>query len=219
MEESGDSVCVFQLPDETPGWFRIAAQDSWEHLYWRSDAFYLCYEDQDDSGGNRGGSVTPGTPDREPTPPEDDVLLELKPPLESEEPDVSPEEPDAAGTSTEAPEAVEDPPAAWTQQPSESAAVDTPEAVSEPAVQDQAEAGEDAAPEDLPELTVASQTAEPQEEAAEAAESAELPVENAPQKNSALPTAVQVLLVTAGIAVSVTAALAAARVGPFRKKS
>ncbi|WP_130870618.1 hypothetical protein [Intestinimonas massiliensis (ex Afouda et al. 2020)] len=39
--EPEGSQCVFVLPDETPRMFRIAAEDLWEHLYWRSEAFAL----------------------------------------------------------------------------------------------------------------------------------------------------------------------------------
>lgn len=64
-------ACIFQLADETPGLFRVAAEDPWAdpYAYWRSEAFELGpSEDDEDSGGNRGGSTTPDTPDREPEP-------------------------------------------------------------------------------------------------------------------------------------------------------
>lgn len=69
--EQGGWACIFQLTDETPGLFRIAAEDPWvdPYAYWRSEAFALGpSEDDEDSGGNRGGSTTPGTPEREPEP-------------------------------------------------------------------------------------------------------------------------------------------------------
>lgn len=87
------SVCVFRLPDETPRWFRIVAEDTWEHLYYRSEAIYLAYEEQEDSGGNRGGSTSPSVPDRQPTtpelpeealPPEEELLPEEELPPEEE---------------------------------------------------------------------------------------------------------------------------------------
>ena len=64
--ESKGNACIFVLPDETPRMFRIKAEDSWKHLYWQSEEFYLHPEEQDDSGGDRGGSVSPISPDRQP---------------------------------------------------------------------------------------------------------------------------------------------------------
>ncbi len=64
-------ACIFVLPDDTPRLFRIAAQDTWAdpYAYWQSESFQLGPpEDGEDSGGNRGGSTTPDSPDREPEP-------------------------------------------------------------------------------------------------------------------------------------------------------
>lgn len=60
-------VCNFALPDETPRMFRIAAQDWFEPLFWQSEAFSLTAPTTDDSSGNRGGSTTPVSPEREPS--------------------------------------------------------------------------------------------------------------------------------------------------------
>ncbi|MGI6031779.1 MAG: hypothetical protein ACOX7F_09850 [Eubacteriales bacterium] len=84
-QEYEGKVCVFALPDETPRWFRIVAEDRWSHEYWRTETFYLYPEEQEDSEGNRGGSTTPDSPDREPTLPEPETpgqeIPETKPEL------------------------------------------------------------------------------------------------------------------------------------------
>ena len=92
------TVCVFVLQDARPRLFRIAAEDSWFHEYWRSEARFLYPEEFDDSGGNRGGSVSPIAPDREPEPePEPEQAPEQNPEPESEqelelEPEQAPEQ-------------------------------------------------------------------------------------------------------------------------------
>lgn len=68
MEQEPDGyVCVFVLPDDTPRLFRVAARDFWEDRFWQSQAIALAPDGQEDSGGNRGGSVTPVSPQRTPT--------------------------------------------------------------------------------------------------------------------------------------------------------
>ena len=67
--EGGGWACVFKLPDDSPRLFRIAAEDPWSdpYAYWQSESVPLGpSEDSEDSGGNRGGSTTPSSPDREP---------------------------------------------------------------------------------------------------------------------------------------------------------
>lgn len=225
MEYEENLICVFQLPDETPRWFRIAAHDPLEHLYWRSDTFYLYHEDEDDSGGNRGGSTTPSKPDREPTPPEDDAVLGIAPPEEPAIPDNSTEESAAGENTAAAPESTpaEDTPAS-SNPPSVEAAASTPEpeAVLEPETQADTETEGVTAPSAPAETAAAPQTVSAHTETEESVKptvSAELPAQKIPQEESALPKAAQILLVTAGIAVSITAAAAAARIGPFRKRS
>ena len=95
-------ACVFDLHDETPALFRVAAETAWwfdEYACWRSDAFALSPpEDGEDSGGNRGGSTTPDPPEREPEPAErpdpdredpgadrDDAPSLTEPPIQNEE--------------------------------------------------------------------------------------------------------------------------------------
>lgn len=223
VEYEEGSVCVFRLPDETPRWFRIVAHDPREHLYWRSDSFYVSREDQDDSGGNRGGSITPSTPDREPTPPEDDTLLELKPSLEPDVPDDAVDEPAEAGTDATTPETVpvEEPPVT-TSQPSGDAAA--PASASEPETPEESDvqtppAEEESTAPAQEESTVSPAVTEKEFSANSVVYAASPPAEEASQTKTALPMAVQVLLVAAGIAVCAAAVLAAARVGPFRKKS
>ena len=69
--EAEGKACVFVVSDDMEGLFRVVAEDPWaeEYTCWRSDAFFLSPpEDGEDSGGNRGGSTTPGSPDRQPEP-------------------------------------------------------------------------------------------------------------------------------------------------------
>ena len=66
-QEPDGYVCVFVLPDDTPRLFRVAAREFWEDRFWQSQAIALAPDGQEDSGGNRGGSVTPVSPQRTPT--------------------------------------------------------------------------------------------------------------------------------------------------------
>ena len=118
--EGDGNACVFVLSDETPRLFRILAEDPWEHLYWRSDAFALEPEETDDSGGNRGGSTNPLPPERTPEPlePSPTPTPEVTPPVTS-----SPSPPV---------QNVTDPPTETAPPPAETAAVKEPAASPEP---------------------------------------------------------------------------------------
>ena len=88
------TACVFYLPDNTPRHFRICASFISRNYrqYWASDSFLLPEEEADDSGGDRGGSITPIPPEREPEAPEPTPELEeTLPPPETQEPDPVPE--------------------------------------------------------------------------------------------------------------------------------
>ena len=88
------TACVFYLPDNTPRHFRICASFISRNYrqYWASDSFLLPEEETDDSGGDRGGSITPVPPEREPETPEPaPEPQETLPPPETQEPDPVPE--------------------------------------------------------------------------------------------------------------------------------
>lgn len=93
--EAEGKACVFVVSDDMEGLFRVVAEDPWaeEYTCWRSDAFFLSPpEDGEDSGGNRGGSTTLGSPDRQPEPiPRPDETDE---PEETKPDDTQPEEDD-----------------------------------------------------------------------------------------------------------------------------
>ena len=103
-EGDESTACVFYLPDDTPRHFRICASFISRNYrqYWVSDSFLLPEEDGDDSGGNRGGSITPVAPEREPEEPDPTPVPEPEP--EPQEPDPTPEpepaEPDPTPTPT-----------------------------------------------------------------------------------------------------------------------
>lgn len=67
--DQGQLYCNFYEVASTPQHYRIVAEDPWTPSFWASQAFVLPEEIGDDPGGNRGGSTTPNSPDREPTPP------------------------------------------------------------------------------------------------------------------------------------------------------
>lgn len=72
-DDNGYLSCIFVLSDATPRQYRLVATDWEEKRIWRSEAVSLPEEsDQDDSGGNRGGSTDPAPPSREPEPYEED---------------------------------------------------------------------------------------------------------------------------------------------------
>lgn len=93
--EAEGKACIFVVSDDMEGLFRVVAEDPWaeEYTCWRSDAFFLSPpEDGEDSGGNRGGSTTPDSPDRQPEPvPRPDETDE---PEETKPDDTKPEEDD-----------------------------------------------------------------------------------------------------------------------------
>ena len=240
--EPEGSACLFRLPDETARWFRIVAQDPWEHLYWRSDTFYLCHEEQEDSGGNRGGSINLIAPNRQPEAPEDDGTAEgvgtaepektlgsvstgavpeeqvVTQSAELEEP-VPVTEP-ADPTPAEKPQTVVQTPESAVTDPETSTEAGAPAAQtdSEPSEPD---APQQTAPEEAAESLAPEGPAESigWEESSDPAPAALPAKQEKTEKGTALPVPVQILLVVAGIAVSIAAGLAAARVGPFRKRS
>lgn len=69
-EDEGDHSCTFVLSDPTPRQYRLAAADEEGSRVWRSRAVTLpeTTEENDDPGGNRGGSTDPAPPSREPEP-------------------------------------------------------------------------------------------------------------------------------------------------------
>ena len=80
-EDDESTACVFYLPDDMPRHFRICASFISKNYrqYWASDNFLLPEEDGDDGGGNRGGSITPVPPKREPGEPETEPTPEPEP--------------------------------------------------------------------------------------------------------------------------------------------
>ena len=86
-DDQGAVVCNFYEVANTPQSYRIVATDPQKPAFWISKVFLLPLEEDEDSGGNRGGSTTPVTPDREPTPPESQPSQEPQP---SDEPQPTP---------------------------------------------------------------------------------------------------------------------------------
>lgn len=69
--DAGALCCVISPPDNTPRLYRLAAE-SWDGTrHWVSDSVLLPEEDTEDQGGNRGGSIDPLPPEREPEAPDD----------------------------------------------------------------------------------------------------------------------------------------------------
>ena len=141
------TVCVFVLQDARPRLFRIAAEDPWFHEYWRSEAYFLYPEEFDDSGGNRGGSVSPIAPDREPEPepePEQEPEQESEPALVPEQEPVSEPESETNPGGEEESESAAAPgmESGWeiTVQPAEEPRLESTSAVSEPEEPDTADA-------------------------------------------------------------------------------
>lgn len=223
-EPEGDA-CIFVLPDETPRLFRIVAEDPIEHTYWRSEAFSLYPEEQEDSGGNRGGSITPVTPSREPTLvlPEIEITPEETPPAPTIEEDTpaAPESsiPTEDKQPVEANKQTEPQPAETETAPLETeeatAPTEEPAGTAETPAQEpnQSEASADPLP--VSEPAVASS---PDTDPAEPAEVEQPEQPEQPEQHTALPIAAQVLLVAAGAAACAVIALAVAGVGPFRRK-
>lgn len=192
-------ICNFKVSDETPGLFRVVAEDPWadEYTCWRSDAFALSPpEDNEDSGGNRGGSTTPHVPDREP------------------EPEPLPEEEEAVTEETVSePEQPEEAPRDEAYYIAPTGNVEEPDAL-------EAESESSAVPEDwvpLPMEELTPPEAEPEEAPAERAEPVQAPAEPEPESAPSLSRPEQYLLAGAGLAVCAgVAALVTVR---FRKSS
>ena len=93
-EGDESTACVFYLPDDTPRHFRICASFISRNYrqYWASDSFLLPEEDGDDGGGNRGGSITPVAPEREPEEPDPMPVPEPEPEPQEPEPMSEPEQ-------------------------------------------------------------------------------------------------------------------------------
>ena len=243
--EPEGTACNFALPDNTPRWFRVVAEDPWEHQYWCSESFYLSPEDAEDPGGNRGGSVSILPPIRVPAQAEETlepVLVEEaqepQEPIEEVLEEFPPrEEVPLLGDRDELPE--ETPLPEQTEQPAtspspviESDATDAPK---DEASQAQENGGQSAAPqatapqpslEATPAPTVSpeplpepSGTAEPSLQQ----ENPEPSLEPAPAAETAsaqagLFTPLQILLIVGGLVVCAGAGMAVAGIGPFRRK-
>lgn len=70
--DRADLCCTIAPPDSTPRLYRLAAEYSDGTRHWISDSVLLpkAETDPNDSSGNRGGSIDPAPPDRDPVPPE-----------------------------------------------------------------------------------------------------------------------------------------------------
>ena len=185
------TACVFYLPDNTPRHFRICASFISRNYrqYWASDSFLLPEEETDDSGGDRGGSITPIPPEREPETPEPaPETQETLPPPQTQEPDPVPETQEPVLT----PETQETLPPTQTQNPDP-----TPETwVTEP-------------------LQATSET-EPPPQTQEPDPTLET---SAAQENTGIPPIlIQAVIVSAGLSLCILTGIAAARGGIFRKK-
>lgn len=249
-------ACIFELPDETPGLFRVAAETAWwfdGYACWRSEAFALSPpEDGEDSGGNRGGSTTPDPPEREPEPADrpdpdredsdtdrdDDPSLTVPPPQNEEQPE------DEAVQET-----LPDPPETWLLEDEPIYAWETEEGTAEePAAsgREPAVSTSEAAPltgagsgekEDLvwkidgqlpettsgqasePDAEPESPASEPEAEPNPAELTQEEPGPASPdQGTGSMPVPIQSLMAAAGIGVCAAGGMAAAGLGPFRKK-
>ena len=214
VEREG-TACVFVLPDDTPRWFRIAAEDPWEHLHWNSDWYYLYPEEQEDSGGNRGGSTTPDTPEREPVPLPAISPEPEQPPLQKEQLPLPVEQPSLPAAS-EPPEVSPPPP--------EPEAASTPEQPRPRPLKGQGTAvSTPAEPEQTPVPTLPTQIPQPSAVSVPSPASEKEPAQSAvpapageQRPAGSLSGRAQGLLVAGGFALCAGAAAAAA--GIFRKK-
>ena len=189
---SGAPVAVFVLPDDTQRYFRVAAADYLEGRFWYSPAVCLPEEDDEDIGGNHGGSITPFPPVRDPEP-----VPEPEPEPEApQEPVTPPEEvPEETPENTLPPETQPEP-----VQP------ETVEPTQEPEAEEEEPAEEISRPEEAPqeELPVEEIPVLEEVPAPEEAEAEELsPQPPAPAKG----TGGQVILVAAGVAICLAAAV------------
>ena len=185
------TACVFYLPDNTPRHFRICASFISRNYrqYWASDSFLLPEEETDDSGGDRGGSITPIPPEREPEAPEPTPeTQETLPPTQTQEPDPVPETQEPVLT----PETQETLPPTQTQNPDP-----TPETwVTEPL-------------QETSETEPPPQTQEPDPT---------LETSAAQENTGTPPILIQAVIVSAGLSLCILTGIAAARGGIFRKK-
>ena len=68
-QEDGTVWCTFYELENQPHSYRVVAEHLWEPSFWATKAFCLPEDDGgDDLDGNRGGSTSPDTPEREPAP-------------------------------------------------------------------------------------------------------------------------------------------------------
>lgn len=74
--DAGALCCIISPPDNTPRLYRLAAESRDGTRHWVSDSVLLPEEDTEDQGGNRGGSIDPLPPEREPDPPDDGTASE-----------------------------------------------------------------------------------------------------------------------------------------------
>lgn len=185
------TACVFYLTDDTPRHFRICASFISRNYrqYWASDSFLLPEEETDDSGGDRGGSITPIPPEREPETPEPTPeTQETLPPPQTQEPDPVPETQEPVLT----PETQETLPPTQTQNPDP-----TPETwVTEPL-------------QETSETEPPPQTQEPDPT---------LETSAAQENTGTPPILIQAVIVSAGLSLCILTGIAAARGGIFRKK-
>ena len=186
------TACVFYLPDNTPRHFRICASFISRNYrqYWASDSFLLPEEETDDSGGDRGGSITPIPPEREPETPEPaPEPQETLPPPETQEPDPVPE----------------------TQQPNPTP--ETQETIPTPKTQETTPTPETQVTTPISETQATTPVPEPREDAP-TMETQEMDLQN----SGTPPILIQAVIVSAGLSLSILTGVAAARGGIFRKK-
>lgn len=218
-EGDESTACVFYLPDDTPRHFRICASFISRNYrqYWASDSFLLPEEDGDDGGGNRGGSITPVAPEREPEEPDPTPVPEPEPQEPDPTPNPVPSEPDPTPTPT--------PPGPRpTPEPEE------PEPELEQAgqgsrpLEDAASPRQENIPTDSPEVSDVQTINEPEAPPASSAAGDETPptepgTSAAPENNAeTLPIPAQAALAAAGLGVCTLTGFMVARGGIFRKK-
>lgn len=231
--EGGGYTCVFVLPDATTRLFRLAAQASGTEVRsWKSAAYALGPGEAEDSEGNRGGSTTPDTPEREPS-------LPAPTPTPTPTPTASPAatpSPEPSSTPVPAPDAAPTPSAAEAPAQTQSSAptatpqptaapvataipqpTEAPQSTPIPAAvehpgKNQAQAPKPAAPPAQPTPTVPP-TATP-----EGAAPAETPTPAGTQQAVKPPLALQLLAVVAGLALCGAVAVAVTRLGPLGRK-
>lgn len=210
IRESDEVIaCVFYLPDDTPRYFRICASFISRNYrqYWTSDNILLPEEEGDDSGGDRGGSITPIPPEREPEEPDPppETQETLLPP-ETQEPDPVPETQKPVLT----PEAQETLPPPQTQKPDLNPETQNTEPTPEP--QESDPAPETWVTEPLQETLKTEPTPQTQEPDPTSETNA------APENTGTPPILIQAVIVSAGLSLCILIGFTAARGGIFRKK-